>query len=541
MVTWQSDGQDGSGNGIYAQRYDANGSVNGTEFQVNTYTSWSQLYPSTTALADGGFVVTWQSGGQDADGYGIYAQRYGANGSVNGAEFQVNTYTISYHFSNGLGITPSTTTLADGGFVITWASGGQDGGDAGIYAQIYDANGSSVGANFLVNTYTSTSLMTPSITALSDGGFVIIWRSSGQDGYGIYAQRYDANGSVNGTEFQVHTYTSTHFGNQSITALSDGGFVITWDSYGQDGDGYGIYAQRYSSDGNLVVAVDDVNEVLGTASDDILNGTAGVDNISTLEGADVVLALAGNDIITLTADAVWGSGYGAQNVSNGSSVGTNEIVSIEGLNRFTDVIDAGADIDVLTLTDGSDAFFIDDVYSAHHSSLTLSSTTQGVDSTARLVDIEIINAGDGNDIVDLTSDNFVLTNAVTINGEAGNDILWGSNGDDAINGGVGDDSIFGGAGNDILTGGAGNDVFQFTATSGQSDIITDFSLTDDTIELFYREGDDHAMSDLSLNNGILTWDVLIDDVDNVVIDLSATTTSSDLADLSPLITFVEIA
>ncbi len=344
-----------------------------------------------------------------------------------------------------------------------------------------------------------------------------------------------------GAEFQVNTYTAYDQIYPSTTALADGGFVITWASDGQDGDGYGIYAQRYSSDGNLVVAVDDVNEVLGTASDDILNGTAGVDNISTLEGADVVLALAGNDIITLTADAVWGSGYVAKNVSNDSSVGTNEIVSIEGLNRFTDVLDGGDDIDTLVLTNGSDAFALDDVYSDLHSSLTLSTTSQGIDSTARLVDIETINAGDGNDIVDLTSDNFVLTNAVTINGEAGNDILWGSNGDDAINGGVGDDSIFGGAGNDILTGGAGNDVFQFTATSGQSDIITDFSLTDDTIELFYREGDDHAMSDLSLNNGILTWDVLIDDVDNVVIDLSATTTSSDLADLSPLITFVEIA
>jgi hypothetical protein len=64
---------------------------------------------------------------------------------------------------------------------------------------------------------------------------------------------------------------------------------------------------------------------------------------------------------------------------------------------------------------------------------------------------------------------------------------------------------------------------------------------DDTIELFYREGDDHTLEDLDLDQGILTWDVLIDDVDNVVIDLSATTTSSDIADLSPLITFVEIA
>jgi hypothetical protein len=61
------------------------------------------------------------------------------------------------------------------------------------------------------------------------------------------------------------------------------------------------------------------------------------------------------------------------------------------------------------------------------------------------------------------------------------------------------------------------------------------------IKLFYREGDDNTLADLDLDQGILTWDVLIEDVDNVVIDLSVTIASSDLADLSPLITFVEIA
>ena len=29
---------------------------------------------------------------------------------------------------------------------------------------------------------------------------------------------------------------------------SSGDFVIAWDSYGQDGSGYGIYAQRYVSE-----------------------------------------------------------------------------------------------------------------------------------------------------------------------------------------------------------------------------------------------------------------------------------------------------
>ena len=56
----------------------------GTDTQVNTFTSGDQIYSSVTALNDGGFVVTWSSDGQDGSGYGIYGQRYAADGSSGG-------------------------------------------------------------------------------------------------------------------------------------------------------------------------------------------------------------------------------------------------------------------------------------------------------------------------------------------------------------------------------------------------------------------------------------------------------------------------
>jgi Ca2+-binding RTX toxin-like protein len=273
-------------------------------------------------------------------------------------------------------------------------------------------------------------------------------------------------------------------------------------------------------------------------SDDVLNAQAGNDYLYVGAGSDTVDAGSGDDTVELVPDAQWGSGYVAKNVGNNSSVGTNETITLEGLNTFSDVIDGGDDIDTLNLTSGNDAFFIDDVYSDHHSSLILSSTAQGADSTARIANLEAINAGEGNDIVDLTSTNFVLTTGVAINAEAGNDNLWGSNGNDTIDGGTGDDSIFGGTGSDTLTGGTGSDVFQFTATAG-SDVITDFDVSGDSIELYYRAEDNHTNANLSLANGVLTWDVDTTNVD-VVIDLSATVSSSDLNDLDTLITFVEI-
>jgi len=260
--------------------------------------------------------------------------------------------------------------------------------------------------------------------------------------------------------------------------------------------------------------------------------------IDTNDGSNVVLTMAGDDVINLIADSVWSGDYVAKNVgSDTSSVGTNEMVSISGLNRFSDVIDGGADIDTLNLTSSNDAFFIDDVYSDHHNSLSLSSTVQGVNSTARIVNLEVINAGIGDDIIDLTSTNFVMANSIVINGEAGNDVLWGSNGNDTIDGGEGNDIIFGGVGSDALTGGTGSDIFQFTVTSG-SDIISDFDINSDAIHLYYNATDRHTNADLNLTGDILTWNTT--NTNSVTIDLSTTLNSSSFNDIDSLITFVEI-
>ena len=145
----------------------------------------------------------------------------------------------------------SVTALNDGGFVVTWSSYGQDGSGYGIYGQRYAADGTPVGSEFRANTYTSNDQIYSSVTALDDGGFVVTWSSSHQDGsgYGIYGQRYAADGTAVGSEFRVNTSTTNDQIYSSVTALNDGGFVVTWSSYGQDGSGYGIYGQRYAADG----------------------------------------------------------------------------------------------------------------------------------------------------------------------------------------------------------------------------------------------------------------------------------------------------
>jgi hypothetical protein len=245
MVVWRSSGQDGSGYGVYGQRYNASGLAQGSEFSVNSYTTLNQQNSSVAMDSDGDFVVVWESTIQDGSNYGVYGQRYNASGVAQGSEFQVNTYTTAAQ-SN-----PSVSMDNDGDFVVTWQSAGQDGSGAGIYGQRYNASGVAQGSEFKVNTYTTSDQRFSSVAMDSDGDFVVVWESYGQDGsfYGVYGQRYNAAGVVQGSEFLVNTETSDRQRNSSIAIDSDGDFVVTWQSNGQDGSNDGIYGQRYNGSG----------------------------------------------------------------------------------------------------------------------------------------------------------------------------------------------------------------------------------------------------------------------------------------------------
>ena len=165
-----------------APLFAAPGNTVGDEFLVNTTTSGAQSEPSVAMDADGDFVITWHSQNQDGDSWGIYAQRYQADGLAVGSEFLVNTEITSHQAY------PDVAMDADGDFVITWHSQNQDGSGYGIYAQRYQADGLAVGAEFLVNTETASVQRFSSVAMDADGDFVITWESNDQDGslYGIY-------------------------------------------------------------------------------------------------------------------------------------------------------------------------------------------------------------------------------------------------------------------------------------------------------------------------------------------------------------------
>jgi hypothetical protein len=75
-VTWTSQGQDGSGDGVFGQLYGPSGIPLGAEFRVNTHTTERQAYASVAFDGNSRFVVAWQSRNQDGSSEGIFAQRF---------------------------------------------------------------------------------------------------------------------------------------------------------------------------------------------------------------------------------------------------------------------------------------------------------------------------------------------------------------------------------------------------------------------------------------------------------------------------------
>lgn len=523
VVTWSSNAQDGSGYGIYARRYDADADPVGGEFRVNTTTANEQDRPAISALDGGGFVIAWDSFAQDGSQFGIYAQRYNASGVAQGGEFRVNTTIANGQYN------PTITSLDNGGFVVSWGSNFQDDPTiAGIYAQRYNAAGGAQGAEFRVNTFTTGDQIYSDAVGI-DGGFVIVWESTGQDAsmsVGVYGQRYNNAGVPQGGEFRVNTTVTGSQAQPAVAALDDGGFVVAWNWFNGEGNGTAsIYAQRYDATGapvggeflvNTTIALnqsrptvtglDDGGFVIGWNVFDLLGNPLSImaqafnadgskrdgeftvnetttgprqlkssdsDALTTLDDGSVVFGWAGQGDGD-AYDALWRR----FDVGGGETiVGTNGPDSLVG----------GAGDDSLKGKDG------DDTLQGNGGADTLDGGS-GIDwadyssaNAAVAVNLKSPGANTG----DAASD--VYLSLENLRGSAFKDKLTGDNaanrieglaGADALNGGKGDDTLAGGAGKDKLTGGAGADDFEFASlVAADADTINDFFVDEDRIAL----------------------------------------------------------
>ncbi len=243
VVAWKSLNQDGSQYGVFARLFAPDGAPLTGEIPVNTYTTQNQDQPSVAADAAGNFVVVWQADAQDGSLDGIFGQRFDSSGAPVGSEFQVNTFTTSTQQA------PSVSMAGSGAFVVVWQSFSADGNGFGISGRRFDSTGAAQGSEFPVNTYTPGNQVRPAVAMNSAGDFIVAWDSPNQDGDldGVLGRRFDASGTAVSSEFPVNTYTTGRQTRPSVAVDASGSFVVAWESAGQDGDGLGVFARRFDS------------------------------------------------------------------------------------------------------------------------------------------------------------------------------------------------------------------------------------------------------------------------------------------------------
>jgi hypothetical protein len=127
VVAWESLGQDGSGKGVYLRRFHPSGGAISTEVRANTTTAGNQQHPAVGSDMLGNFLVSWESEGQDGSGLGIFGQAFDNQLAKIGGEFQVNTTTAGDQSA------PSVASGQAGNMVAVWQ--GPLGPTASVYGQ----------------------------------------------------------------------------------------------------------------------------------------------------------------------------------------------------------------------------------------------------------------------------------------------------------------------------------------------------------------------------------------------------------------------
>ncbi|MBS0122753.1 calcium-binding protein [Thetidibacter halocola] len=236
----------------------------------------NQDEPDAARLLSGDVIVVFTSSTGDASGDAVLFQRYDQYGLAVGSNTRVNTQTVDSQDD------AQVTALADGGFVVVWTSALQDGSEDGIYMQRYSATGFRIGSETRVNTFTSGAQYEAHVAAMADGGFVVVWTSAtASNGYEIKLQRYSVLNRPVGDEVSVNTTTTGTQDSAQVAGLANGGYAVVWRDLSS---GTHIKLRIFDANGNEVLTetnADDTAPVTGSYFSPV---------IAALPGGDFVVA-----------------------------------------------------------------------------------------------------------------------------------------------------------------------------------------------------------------------------------------------------------
>lgn len=263
---WQSAGQGGKTHAVIRQEFDLSGNKVGSESLVTVGAGSSQLSPEAAELGNGGYVVAFQ-GRNSTNKTKTFAKIFDSTGASADIEVFKDPNTGNTAYDNSLKTQEFAKDVAvlNSGNILTVAQASGNftlSGQFDIIGKFHDASGNALGEKFIINDDAQSGWQTePSVAALTNGNAVVTWTSGDSWNNGVYFRIIDTTGAGVNSTTQVNSSTAFNQNDSDVAALKDGGFVVTWtDQGGSDGSGYGIFFKLYDNSGNEIVGETQVND-----------------------------------------------------------------------------------------------------------------------------------------------------------------------------------------------------------------------------------------------------------------------------------------
>jgi hypothetical protein len=312
VVTWQ--GTDSAGDtSVFVQQFNADGTTTGRNMvQLEAIASGSDGQPKIAAVGNSGaYAVTWV--GANANGkQSVFVQKFNADGGTTGntlKSLDIGLLSGDYVFSqisaigtdgafvvassgrdsrtgifsvfvwqfdsagspislvqldnlsvpDGFGSHPSISTIgSNGAYVVTWR-GVDNEGDASIFVQQFNADGSITGNSVIQLEAVNMTIgddWRPKVKSVgTDGSYAVVWHGENdRGGFSVFVQRFNADGSTVGHDViqlgATNNANGADFNPEIVRIGTEGAFAVTWEGVDIGGD-QSIFVQRFNADGTL--------------------------------------------------------------------------------------------------------------------------------------------------------------------------------------------------------------------------------------------------------------------------------------------------
>jgi serralysin len=430
----------------------------------------------------------------------------------------------------------NTTALSDGSLLAVYTKTIVGGGFQ-IVKQFLNADGTAKTPEQVIFSRTSGEHMDPVAARLSDGRFVVAWRSD-DEGLGdafIKYQIFKANGSPDGAILTLGRGWSAQ-----IAALANGAFAISYDGKSALFSATGVMSQNVTlsssihgessiatlKNGNYVTVAKVLNDTGGSDAIAYIRKPTGEITTKTLfhsdhlDSPEVTVLSGGNFVVLWSEEIETGSILKAHLYdASGNPIGEDmPMGESTGAKAIKALANGGFALAYIKANNVDGNITKDLVVATYSESGAIVSDPTIVKAgiTGSIIEPSIEVMKDGRYVVSYERGHYQIfdprASAVSWTGSSaseqyggtqygdrlsgssgddklygfgGSDILSGGNGLDYLTGGTGNDKIYGGDGKDTLYGGANKDIFIFNTklSSSNVDKIADYMVADDTIYL----------------------------------------------------------